>query len=352
MNNSQTNTSKLSKYALPPWQDREVSSLYKVFGFTGLVIVFFVFLGVVSIPIGMIKNSTTQGIAWLVALGIDVYIFYLIWNQFLSPATKFTSDWEQYASDKLGAPFEVRFESNYSRTFTGKGSLHFKDGGIEIEGYMPPSLAYQIGIIVVVTVVPLIFLRIGLGIIPALFIAQYLGKKEVLAWMPYHRLSLKLKGRSAALKQSSSTPQKVNLRLASQDGERFYRELNAHYPQALAQFPDLFPASSMPVKEKEKISATPITAPNSSSAAAVKLDMADLFASSTENGSAAEVVFEKEAIKEISGTKYTYRYHRGPNEAAARAFLEQNPVTERCYYLIVKTPVGTFGRDLDGIYKQ
>lgn len=352
MNNSQTNKAKHTTNVQPPWQDREVTSLFKVFGFTGLVIVFFVFLGVAAIPIGMIKNPTTQGIAWLVALGIDVYIFYLLWSQFLSPATKFTSDWEHYAPDKLGAPFEVRFESNYSRTFVGKGMLSFKDAGIEIEGYMPPSLLYQIGIIVVVTVVPLIFLGIGIGIIPALFIAQYLGKKEALSWMPYHRLSLKLKGRSAMLHQSSATPAKVSLRLASQDGERFYRELNAHYPQALAQFPGLFPDTSTPVKEKEKIVPPPAAASTPPSTTAVKLDMMPLFSSSTESGSAAEVVFERENTKEISGTKYIYRYHRGPNETAARAFLEQNPVTERCYYLIVKTPVGTFGRDIDGTYKQ
>ena len=48
----------------------------------------------------------------------------------------------------------------------------------------------------------------------------------------------------------------------------------------------------------------------------------------------------------------TYRIHKGPDAESARAFLEKNPVTKDFFYLVVETPEGNFGRDINGIYKE
>lgn len=63
---------------------------------------------------------------------------------------------------------------------------------------------------------------------------------------------------------------------------------------------------------------------------------------------AASVTFVREHQKGM----HTYRVHRGPSKAAAMAFLQNHPVTRNFYYLIVETPEGNFGRDIDGIYVE
>ncbi len=47
-----------------------------------------------------------------------------------------------------------------------------------------------------------------------------------------------------------------------------------------------------------------------------------------------------------------YRIYQGPNAESARAFLEKNPVTEELFYIVVETPEGNFGRDIQGMYKE
>lgn len=47
-----------------------------------------------------------------------------------------------------------------------------------------------------------------------------------------------------------------------------------------------------------------------------------------------------------------YRIHKAPSAVAAKAWLQQNPVAKPLYYLMVETPDGNYGRDIDGIYKE
>jgi hypothetical protein len=67
-----------------------------------------------------------------------------------------------------------------------------------------------------------------------------------------------------------------------------------------------------------------------------------------------DVVFVKEERQptKLGTGMATYRIHRSPNEASARAFLEAHPVTTEFLYLVVETPEGNFGRDLQGIYAE
>lgn len=65
-----------------------------------------------------------------------------------------------------------------------------------------------------------------------------------------------------------------------------------------------------------------------------------------------KVIFIREdKTRDASGTA-TYRTYKAPDVASAKAFLEQNPVSESQYYLVVETPGGNYGRDKDGIYKE
>jgi hypothetical protein len=67
-----------------------------------------------------------------------------------------------------------------------------------------------------------------------------------------------------------------------------------------------------------------------------------------------DVVFVKEERKptKLGSEIATYRIHKGPDEASARAFLERHPVTREFLYLVVETPEGSFGRDIQGIYEE
>ena len=67
-----------------------------------------------------------------------------------------------------------------------------------------------------------------------------------------------------------------------------------------------------------------------------------------------DVVFVKEERKptKLGSGIATYRIHKGPDEASARAFLELHPVTKEFLYLVVETPEGSFGRDIQGIYEE
>lgn len=57
-------------------------------------------------------------------------------------------------------------------------------------------------------------------------------------------------------------------------------------------------------------------------------------------------------VREYQKGMHTYREYRGPSKAATMAFLQDHPVNRNYYYLIVETPEGNFGRDIDGIYAE
>ena len=48
----------------------------------------------------------------------------------------------------------------------------------------------------------------------------------------------------------------------------------------------------------------------------------------------------------------TYETYQAPDEASAMAFLKPKLILKPLYYLVVETPQGNFGRDIDGIYKE
>jgi len=48
----------------------------------------------------------------------------------------------------------------------------------------------------------------------------------------------------------------------------------------------------------------------------------------------------------------TYEIYKVPDAATAKAFLETKKVTKSLYYIIVDTPEGNYGRDIEGMHKE
>jgi hypothetical protein len=66
-----------------------------------------------------------------------------------------------------------------------------------------------------------------------------------------------------------------------------------------------------------------------------------------------KVVFGQETYgQNTQGVRVTYRVHKGPNVAAALAFLDVTQVTKPNYHVVVETPEGTYCRDINGYYKE
>ncbi|PKM78856.1 MAG: hypothetical protein CVU88_08810, partial [Firmicutes bacterium HGW-Firmicutes-13] len=65
-----------------------------------------------------------------------------------------------------------------------------------------------------------------------------------------------------------------------------------------------------------------------------------------------KVTFVREYTQQVLENDAIYRIYKGPDAASAKAFLQQNPVTRKLYYIVVETPEGNYCRDIDGIYKE
>jgi hypothetical protein len=53
----------------------------------------------------------------------------------------------------------------------------------------------------------------------------------------------------------------------------------------------------------------------------------------------------------VDNGRYKYRVHYAPNRATAIEFLRQNRVEQEYLYIMVETPEGSYGRDIDGMYE-
>jgi hypothetical protein len=52
------------------------------------------------------------------------------------------------------------------------------------------------------------------------------------------------------------------------------------------------------------------------------------------------------------GGTCTYEVWRAPSAQAAKEYLNTRVITQRLYYLVVETPEGNWGKDVDGVYKE
>jgi hypothetical protein len=55
--------------------------------------------------------------------------------------------------------------------------------------------------------------------------------------------------------------------------------------------------------------------------------------------------------KDVKGSN-TYEIYKAPSKSVALEYLKTKPVTKPLYYVIVETPEGNWGKDIDGIYQE
>jgi hypothetical protein len=67
---------------------------------------------------------------------------------------------------------------------------------------------------------------------------------------------------------------------------------------------------------------------------------------------AGKVDFVREDRENRGAATMIYRVHKAPDAATAKAFLEEHPVTQQFYYIVVETPEGNYCRDIQGMYKE
>jgi hypothetical protein len=228
-----------------PWQDKETSSLAK-FAATvaAIVLVFWIAGCALALLLDLMAiiqpepGSAALGASVLSLLGLGVVLAVSILAliklyPYATRPAKFQLRNGILPADAVSSDFDVRFMRAGGRTFGGKGYARFSDTGLVVSGTMPPTVATQLLVIVCVTVIPLVVLGIGLGIIPALVLAYYIGRSEMSVSLSYPQTALSVKGRTATISAQGYTPQKIKFRIATTDGERFYNALRKNYPHAL-----------------------------------------------------------------------------------------------------------------------
>ena len=232
----------------PPWQERQLGywpKLLALIGFalltaTALIsgITWMLIVPAMVIngpgPRDTIGEMLTVGLVLTGVLAVSVFGIIKLYP-YVSAPNRFTPGYGQLPPTAAGQPFEVRFlRPRLSRSFRGKGTLRFEADQLILDGTLMPSALFQIGVLVVVTLVPMLLFGIGLGLLPALLLAFLLGKKQRSRVVPNASIGdLVVRGCRVSFSAPGEAPNKVVLYVSQQDGERLYRELAQRFPAAL-----------------------------------------------------------------------------------------------------------------------
>lgn len=231
-----------------PWQVRQLPYILKLLLIfvTALLMVVLLITGILLlflVPQSIIKgpgpNDTMVSFLTpflIIALLFGGSLFGLIkLYPVVSAPTSFKPSYGSISADMPQHPFEVRYrQRGWRRSLSRKGIMRFDAETLLIEGYLTPSPFLQIGIIAALTVIPLVLFGVGLGIIPALIIAYYVGRKKIALDIPYYEIrDLSVTGCRLIFQLPDTQPAKVDLHTSTQDGERLYRELQLRFPAAL-----------------------------------------------------------------------------------------------------------------------
>lgn len=231
---------EMEKSQVPPWMKKRLSCLGMGGVMLGVTLLILVAIGALfAIIIAMTDSSLdftgilTGVILPLVLLGGSIWGLVKLW-----PYLSYGGDFKTLPVEPtaMGKSFEVRFiRAGGGSAFINKGTVTFEPEHLVADGTLGPSPWVILGVILVVTVLPLVLFGCGLGIIPALLIAYFIGRKKATTRVPYTGInSLTLDTRAVKLASSHSDPAKIGFIASSADGERLYRELQIHYPQAVA----------------------------------------------------------------------------------------------------------------------
>lgn len=228
-----------------PWQIRERSYAAKLgltFLLALLVIVllvsFFIVVGVGGILARGDSPDDVQANTIAVIIAGGFFLGSLAGAVAIFPQTraitKITPSYAPVPPTQAGHPFDTRFQrSLWGRSMRGKGAVRFDPDGLKVSGYMETHALIQLAIVALLTFLPLLLFGIGLGVLPALIIAYYVGRRRIERTIPYSALSnLSVKGCQVTVR-SSEAPTRITFAVAAADGERLYRELLPRFPTAL-----------------------------------------------------------------------------------------------------------------------
>jgi hypothetical protein len=156
-----------------------------------------------------------------------------LWPLAAAP-TRFTPAYGTISALTAGHPFAVRYQRvGWGRTMSDTGSVRFDADGLTIMGYVTPNPLLPLLVLILFTAVPLVMFGVGLGFIPALILAHYLGRRQHVMPIRYQDLyDLTVQGCRVTF-SGPETPRQISFFVASVDGERLYRELLPRFPAAL-----------------------------------------------------------------------------------------------------------------------
>jgi hypothetical protein len=228
----------------PPWQEKQLAyglKLLLTFG-AGLLSVVVLVSGITFLiivpqmiikgpgPRDTIESMITLGLVLGGVLGVSLFGLIKLYP-YVSAPTSFQPAYGAVPAEAAGHVFEAKYRRRgWGRSLSGKGAVRF-DQALHIEGYLTPSPLFQSGIILLVTIIPLVVLGIGLGFIPALIIAYYAGRKQISQAIPYTDMrELMVKGCRVSFRRPGGLPGNIAFYIAASDGERLYHELQEHFP--------------------------------------------------------------------------------------------------------------------------
>jgi len=229
-----------------PWQERQLSSGAKLGLLTLAALLLIILLVSLLVFIGVggafLRGETDpqERTADIIGLAVVAGLFFaglagliFVWPR-AQADTRFTPGYGVIPPTSTGHPFEVRFRRYlWGRSLRGNGTIQFDSDHLVIAGHLEPHALFQLGIVLVLTFLPLLLFGFGLGIIPALIIAYYVGRKRMQQTIGYHAIrDLTVKG-SRVTFHSDTTPRQTAFSVAGVDGERLYRELLLRFPADL-----------------------------------------------------------------------------------------------------------------------
>ena len=237
-----------SSPTLPPWHERQLSYGAKLLAMAAVMVLSIIALITGIVLAFMVPSLLTQGLGprdtlQSVAIGLSIYTVLfagsvaglVVLVPRLNTGTRFTPSYGLVPADVRSHPIEARFRRILiGRSFSGKGELCFGADSLELTSYLTPPGWFQLLVVLVVTLVPAVLLGIGLGLLPALLIAHYLGRKRATISVPYVQLDqLSVKGCRVRFGTGGARPRAVAFSIAASDGERLYRELSERLPALL-----------------------------------------------------------------------------------------------------------------------
>jgi len=231
----------------PPWHQRQTSYGMKVLltfvaillaSLLAVSVVMWIFLMPDEIAHGPARHvalsSIIMGVVSTVMLVGSLFGLIKLWPYLVAP-TGFQPSYGVIPADVAGHPFEVVYRrAGRGRSMSARnsrrarGTVRFDADSLLIDGYLVPHPVTRLCVALALTIVPLIVLKIGLGLIPALRVASYIGCEKITRPIAYSTISdLSVQGCTVTFTNAGVVPKRVSFFVSAPDGERLYRELQA-----------------------------------------------------------------------------------------------------------------------------